>query len=113
MLLSVSNLEGGIRVLTLSGELDLANVDALKNALHNVEGVRALLIDLSGVEYMDSTTLGVLVSCRKRMEEMEHRVYLVAPGPNILKVLSITGLGKVFRVFQTLEQAQRHAKKAA
>jgi len=113
MALSVSNLEGGVRVLVLSGELDLANVDELKGALHSVDGVSALVVDLSGVDYMDSTTLGVLVSFRKRMEDRKDNVYFVAPGTNILKVLHITGLDQVFKIFATLDDAKRNAIKDA
>ena len=67
------------------------------------EGHYRLVVDLEGVEFMDSTGLGVLVSCLKRAKEHGGDLSLVCTSPQILRVLSITGLDKVFEVRASLD----------
>lgn len=69
------------------------------------QGRHQLVINLEGVEFMDSTGLGVLVSGLKRVKERDGELVLAAGREQILKVLAITGLNKVFPLHDTVEQA--------
>jgi anti-sigma B factor antagonist len=53
---------------------------------------------------MDSTGLGVLVSCLKRAKEHQGDLSLVCTSPQILRVLAITGLDRVFQVRGSVEE---------
>ena len=65
----------------------------------------ALILDLSGLEHLDSTAVGVLVGGLKRFEAQGRRFFLVNPRERVLSVFRITHLDSVFRVFPTVDAA--------
>lgn len=65
----------------------------------------AVILDLSGLEHLDSTAIGVLVGGLKRFEAQSRRFYLVNPRERVLSVFRITHLDSVFRVFPTVDGA--------
>ncbi|HEY3265686.1 MAG TPA: STAS domain-containing protein [Armatimonadota bacterium] len=94
-------------VLHLEGELDTYNCGQLRSAL--VEQVEAghnhVVVDMSAVEYIDSTGLGSLVGGLKRVSEHGGEMKIVCNNPQIVKVFEITGLDKVFAIHRTLDSA--------
>ena len=69
----------------------------------------ALILDLSGLEHLDSTAIGVLVGGLKRFEAQGRRFYLVNPRERVASVFRITHLDSVFRIFPTVEAAVKAA----
>ena len=69
------------------------------------DGVKHLIINLSKVEYLDSTGLGVLIGGLKRLRESEGNLTLVGPGMRILRIFEITGLDKIFDIYGSEEEA--------
>ncbi|MEP6994815.1 MAG: STAS domain-containing protein [Acidobacteriota bacterium] len=69
------------------------------------EGAGAVMLDLSGLEHLDSTAVGVLVGGLKRFEAQGRRFYLVNPRERVMSVLRITHLDSVFRVFPSVDKA--------
>jgi anti-sigma B factor antagonist len=65
-----------------------------------VDGARSLVVDLSGATFLDSTALGVLVGAVNRSKERGGQVHLVVTEPQILRVLSITGLSDAFSLHE-------------
>jgi anti-sigma B factor antagonist len=68
--------DGGSWRLALSGELDLSSADQLEDAIRQAEegdGLR-IVVDLSDLEFMDSTGLGILLSANARSRENGHRL---------------------------------------
>ncbi|MDO8986896.1 MAG: STAS domain-containing protein, partial [Coriobacteriia bacterium] len=63
------------------------------------------LVDLEQVGFIDSSGLGVLVGGLRRAKENSGAIRLVCSRENILKIFRITGLDKVFPIFDTLEHA--------
>ncbi len=68
-------------------------------------GVKRVIINLSKVEYLDSTGLGVLIGGLKRLREAGGNLVLVAPGMRIQRIFEITGLNKIFDIYATEEEA--------
>lgn len=64
-----------------------------------------IVVNLEGVEFMDSTGLGVLVGGLKRVKEQDGALVLAAPNQPVQRVLAITGLDQVFPVHSTVEEA--------
>jgi anti-sigma B factor antagonist len=97
---------GARDVLAVSGEIDAFTSPRLRERLTEMmdDGHFRLVVDLEGVEFMDSTGLGVLVACLKRAKEHGGDLSLVCTGPQILRVLSITGLDRVFEVRASLDE---------
>jgi anti-sigma B factor antagonist len=94
-------------VLTLQGEVDVYTAPAVRTRLlEAVEGgCPVLVVDMAGVDFIDSSGLGVLVSGLKRIRESGGRMTLVTDRESILKIFRITGLDKVFDIVPTLGEA--------
>ena len=69
------------------------------------EDGRNLIVDLDECEFVDSSFFGVLVAGVKRMRAMDKKFYVVYNSANRLPIFSVTGLDKVFTVFDKMEDA--------
>jgi anti-sigma B factor antagonist len=97
---------GTARVVTLAGELDLYNADAVRKALISAVGEEPerIVVDLAEVEFIDSTALGVLIEARTKLEN--GRAFLLAsPGVETKRALEISGLDRHFAVHGTVSEA--------
>ncbi len=83
----------------LSGEIDLATVDELSQGLYaaaDIEQPEVLVVDLTGVTFMDSSGLGMLAKVRKRQAAHDGQTLIRGASPMIYKTLQITGMDQVF-----------------
>ncbi len=97
----------GVAVIEVAGELDLYTAPRLKEALLSAmdEGVLNIIVDMSGVHFIDSSALGVLIGGVKRLKPKEGKLVLVSVDENVNWIFQITGLNSVFDIFQTREEA--------
>lgn len=80
------------------GELDLSVADNLRDQLEeylNREPVRHIVFNLAGVSFLDSTVLGVLLGRYKRISKNGGKVFLVAPQPQVRKILELSGFFRI------------------
>lgn len=94
-------------VVTATGELDVHSAPALSaevDPLSSRAGA-AIVVDLTGVGFVDSTGLGVLVTTLKHVREAGGRLDVVAATPRVLKVFALTGLDVVIPLHATLAEA--------
>jgi anti-anti-sigma factor len=85
---------GRSTIMTLEGELDLVSAPRLRNAITSLRGeaIDELIVDLSGLTYIDSVGIGLLVASRRRLDA-EGRTFSVRnPAPQVRRLLEITGL---------------------
>jgi anti-sigma B factor antagonist len=96
----------GSVVVSLAGELDLYNANVVREALLEccAEDPGRLVVDLSGVEFIDSTALGVLVEARSRMSNRRAFI-LAAPGRETRRALEVSGLDRHFSVHASRDEA--------
>jgi anti-sigma B factor antagonist len=96
-----------VQVFELTGSLDIATSPTVRAALTEAseKDSHRLIVDLTRVEFLDSTGLGALIGGQRRAKEFGGEVRLVAKEGQILRLLRITGLLKVFAVYPTLEAA--------
>jgi len=101
-----------IAILSLTGEVEVANASQVRDAaLKLVSGGRKyLVVDLSGVEYMDSTGLGTLVGLHKRLREAGGQVLIAGAQPRVRKIFDITGLTQVFRMHEDVSAALKEVR---
>ena len=100
------NDSGRVRVLALTGELDMAATPAFEQRLLAwLRGDDPIILDLSGLTYMDSTAIAVLVSARKRGHLDRGRFAIVCAPGDIERMLSYTGLDAAFDVAESRGEA--------
>jgi anti-sigma B factor antagonist len=99
--------EDNASVLHVTGEVDVATAPRLREQVVKLvgEGETRIVIDLEGVEFIDSTGLGVLVGALKRARTHGGDVVIVCTQTRILKVLEITGLNHVFEMHGSVRAA--------
>jgi anti-sigma B factor antagonist len=98
--------KGDAQVIRLGGELDLYNADAVREALFTAcnGGPPRVVVDLSEVEFMDSTALGVLIEARTKLPNRK-AFLLAAPGLETRRALHISGLDRHFSVHESVDEA--------
>jgi anti-sigma B factor antagonist len=86
-------LDSGVFV-TLFGELDTASAPVLRDCLTHLvnEGATYLEVDVSGLEFIDSTGLTVVMEQWHTLQALGGSLALLSPSPAILRMLDITGL---------------------
>ena len=97
---------GDACIVRLAGELDLYNAHAVREALLAAcaDGPERVIVDLSEVEFIDSTALGVLIEARSKLPN-RGGFLLAAPGLETRRALQISGLDRHFGVHQTVGEA--------
>lgn len=96
-----SQSQGDQAIVTVLGEIDLYTAPRLQGELTAVlDGGRPvrILVDMSGVEFCDSTGMNVLLAAMKRAGEYGGGLDLAGPRPAVRKILQVTGLDSVFTV---------------
>lgn len=85
-------------LVSVSGEVDIYTSQNLKDTLYNIIDTNQcdLKIDCSGLNYIDSTGLGIFVGALKKAKQYEKRIFILGLKDNIKKLFLITGLDKVF-----------------
>ena len=105
--LTVGQLTPDIPCLGLSGELDLSRALLLDRELRTVEAARptALVLDLSDLEFIDSSGVARLLAARRRAERGGWRLVVIQGGPAVRRVLTMTALDQSFELVEDPEDA--------
>ena len=92
--------DGGLAVVSMSGELDLGTAPAARQELEHVlrQGGEGLHVDMSGVAFVDSTGLGVLVWAWEQARAQRMDYLVVNPSATATRVLEQSGLSRIFTV---------------
>ncbi len=99
---------GRSHVVVVRGELDIETAPELREALLGVisEGCH-ILVDLEGVDFIDSAGMGILVGGLKRARLQRGELELVCTSRTILRPFELAGLDQVFTIHSSLESAHR------
>ena len=94
-------------VLEVGGEIDVYTAPTLRARLVALveAGATSIIVDLSRVEFLDSTGLGVLVGGLKRMRGIGGEFSIVCDQEKLLKIFRITGLDQILRLHPSVEAA--------
>ena len=97
--------DGRFPVVHLAGEIDLATASECFDAVKaGVNGAGLVVVDLTAVSFIDSTGLRGLLDFQRACQ-----VRLVVPVGQARRLMTISGLDKVFMMFNSTDAAQRHA----
>lgn len=98
---------GDVGLVSVSGELDLFTRDEFERALAGAQtGDRSsLIVDCSGVSFIDSSAIGVLTERALRLKSHGGALYVVSQDPRTIRVFEITGVDRIFQRVPTLHAA--------
>jgi anti-sigma B factor antagonist len=98
--------EDGIAVVAVSGEVDLSTVPTLEAAIADALSPKpkALVVDLSGVDFLASAGLQTLVATQERISE-DGGFAVVADGPATSRPIQLTGLDQILSLYPTKAEA--------
>ena len=100
--------DGSVTVLTVTGDLVIGDAEStFKKTVTRLleEGHTRLLVDLSGVGFLDSSGLGALVRALTQSQKEGGQTKLLNAGPQIRKLLQMTKLDSVFEIHDNMEAA--------
>src|SRR5215216_1137354 len=89
------------------GELDQGTAPQLRGALGDVLGEPegAVLVDLSGCEFIDSTGLSLLVEAKRRLGDESRAFGVCCPDADVRRLLELTGIDEAVGLFETRDEA--------
>jgi anti-sigma B factor antagonist len=100
-------IKSGKLILRLSGDLigednGASVMEVVSNALQ--QNVPTCIVDISGLRYINSSGIGVLITILTKFRNKGGEVYLMKPSESVQKLLVITKLNAIFQVIQSEEE---------
>ena len=94
LLTILSQERAGVHLVRLDGEMDLSNARDLEDELIRIEGTSAsrIVLDLTRLEFIDSTGLAVLMRADSRSANDGHSLDLTRPPSDVMRILGLCGL---------------------
>ena len=98
-------------VVSIAGELDIATVPRARTALEEepVTGARTVVLDLSGVTFMDSTGLAVVMDLKRELDARRGRLAIACPEGPARLLFDVTGVAGQLELYGTREEAEAAA----
>ena len=105
---------GDVKVLTMTGETDLSTTPQFRRDLDEAMQVTSghLILDLTDLELVDSTALGIMMAAAGRMMTEQRSLVLVVARSQVLRVFAITGLLSFFSIAATRAEAMTRVSTA-
>lgn len=107
---TVSQEQAGVSIIRPAGRLNMVTAGELRDLVHaTVEGGHTrIVIDLAGVDFMDSSGLGALINALKTARQAGGDLRIASPNEQVQLVLSLTNLDRVLPPYDTAELAFAH-----
>jgi anti-anti-sigma factor len=95
--------EGSKAILALEGNLTLSIIPELRDAIKELlaQGVSELVVDLAGVQVVDSSGIGLLVAVHNSLERLSGSMAVINASPDLLELFKAFRLDKHFSILGT------------
>lgn len=97
-----------VKVISLTGEMDESNLEAVKAQLDPLLAdlnIKTLLFDLRQLEFINSKGIGYLVSVHTHLSKDQRVMLMAGASEAVMDVISLVGLTTIIKYFATLEEA--------
>jgi anti-sigma B factor antagonist len=113
--LAEDDLDASTHVIAVEGEIHVSTAPQFSTMLNGAiaRGKRAVVLDLTDVEFIDSTGLSVLLNGLRRVTRQGGSLALVCTNPTVLRLFEITRLDGTFAIHATRESALAAARAGA
>lgn len=96
-----------VAVCRIHGEIDSASASALREAIGTLTAYRRVVLDFSGVPFIDSAGLGTVIGGTRRIRAADGDVALCSARRSIHRLLHTVGMDRILPIFDTLPEALR------
>ena len=108
MSVEAKQLDTGVGVVTISGRLALGGeTERLDAAIKGMlqKDVKAFILDITALDYVDSSGIGMLVSCLTNAKKAGGELKLVGANPRIKRIFAMTGVDSIMSMYGTMAEA--------
>ena len=101
-------IDGDIAVVDVVGDVDMYTSPKLRDALQSLTRgkVQRIIVNLAGVEFMDSSGIATIVQAYKEILPKNGSVCLASPAGNVLRVFELSNLTSLFPVYDSVDEAR-------
>jgi anti-anti-sigma factor len=101
--------KGDVLILRMSGRLDAVSSPTAERKVfdHINEGQYKLLFDFSGIDYLSSAGMRMLLSVTKKLKSLSGKLVLFSVTTNVMDILKMSGFDHVLEIVQTEEDGLR------
>jgi len=105
-----TDLIDGIRVINVGGEVDVYTAQSLIELIQQeiADGQHRLILDLSGIDFIDVHGLGTITGIYKRLQEHNGQLRLAGITPRLQRIFEVIGLDKIFVCLPDVHAAASH-----
>jgi anti-sigma B factor antagonist len=111
-LLAINSREGaasGTRIITLAGPVTLPNLFTLQDELRSGELPSAVILDITGVPYMDSAGIGAIINYFVHLRKRSVKLTVAGINGRVIELFKLTGADTVIPITATVEEAEAQA----
>ena len=107
--LDATVVESGATVITAAGRLDMIAAPELKSLVTAAvsQGHTPLVVDLTSVEFMDSSGMGALISGLRASRQASSDLRIAGATAQVLAVLELTNINRVLHPYHSVDEALR------
>jgi anti-sigma B factor antagonist len=95
----------GAAIVRIAGDLDLYSSPEVAHALTSLPGVRHVLVDLTGLTFVDSAGISTILAAERRLRAGGGSLSLLVDDLNVLRVLEVTGLDRLLTIHRDADTA--------
>ena len=105
--------EDDLRIISCKGRMDAGTSSKFKEHLKNLidEGFSRLVIDMEHVDFLDSSGLGTLVACLRRVKEKNGDIKISGLRPEVRSIFDMTRVSRLFDIYPDVTSACKAFKK--
>lgn len=91
-------------ILALEGELDMATVELLQQAMEGADGEQMVVLDLEQLQFIDSTGLRSVLSALERCRDRGQQFAVTQGSQQVQRLLGVTGVAKHLRIIDAADE---------
>jgi anti-sigma B factor antagonist len=97
----------GCAVVSVKGRIDASSCCGLESTLSGLvgQGEKSIVVDMSGLEYISSSGLRVLLATYKQVKKTDGHLSIAGPTPFVREIFEISGFLRIFPAYESVEDA--------
>lgn len=102
-------------IVKLNGDIDHHNSNRYRKEIDkeiNSRPVKNIIFDFKGLEFMDSSGIGMILGRYKLITGLNGKMMIASPNSQIIKILSVSGINKIIDVYETVDKALNSVREA-